>query len=406
MLKQSNSSLKTVRLVDKDSDSMARIPAKKKSTAKKKKSAAKKKKSAAKKKAAPKKLVKPPEAKAYLKYLQGIKGYEDSFGMFDEPEFDPTIEEWFSTGVFAADKLLGGGWPIGAISECAGWEHAGKSTLIDQSMAMCQRMGGIAALIDSDFARDSSWTIRMGVNLSEVLAYKGETIEECFDGIDKFLDTQKQIVKDLSTGKKKVKPKPMLLVWDALGGTQTNGEKIGAAGDKHMMEAARLVKQNLRRIQPRLKACRVAFVVVNHLYQTPAPYSTIKSYGGNGIRFHSHTRIRMTRVGPLKVSETVIGAVTKIESKKNRVIGIKPKIEIGLVDGAGIDNSYSLYKWGLQNDVYPGQRWIKQAGQWIYLFAPGKEPIGFQKTFIGLGEILANNPDIYQAMRGAFLGSV
>lgn len=357
-------------------------------------------------KAAPKNPKKPPGPAQYLKLLKGLKGHEGDFGFFDELDFNPTIDEWISTGVFGVDKLIGGGWPIGAVSECAGWEHVGKSTLIDQSMAMCQRMGGVAGLIDSDHARDAKWTKRMGVNLSELLTYNGDTVEECFDGFDAFLDIQERIIKELNPpkSKKRVRPKPMLLVWDALGGTQTEAEKKGKAGDSHVGVAARLVKQNLRRLTPRLKTLRVAIVIVNHMYQTIGPFATVRSYGGSGIRFHSHVRIQLAHKGQIKMGDRLVGNVTKVTSKKNRIIGVQPPIEIGLVYEAGIANSYTLFQWGLQTDIVEDQRWIVQSGAWYWLFPPGKEPISFQHGFLGLGQLLDSNPEIYQTMRDAYLG--
>lgn len=354
----------------------------------------------------PKKLAQPPGPAQYLKMLKGLKGQEDAFGFFDELDFNPTIDEWFSTGLFALDKQIGGGWPIGAISECAGWEHIGKSTLIDQSMAQCQRMGGVAALIDSDHARDSQWTAKMGVDLSQLITYQSDTIEGCFDGFDSILNIQEKVIKELNPPrtKNKVSPRPMLLVWDALGGTQTEAEKSGKAGDSHVGVAARLVKQNLRRLTPRLKTLRVAIVIVNHLYQTIGPFATVKSYGGTGIGFHTHVRSRLSWKGQLKLGERVVGHIIRVDSKKNRLVGVKPSIELGLVYDAGIGNNYTLFQWGLQHDVVEGQRWIVQNGPWYWLYSPGREPISFQQGFIGLGQLLDSNLEIYQSMRNQYLG--
>ena len=54
------------------------------------------------------------------------------------------------TGVGAIDRLLGGGWPRGALSELCGRRSSGRTSVLMASLAASLRAGHATALIDAD----------------------------------------------------------------------------------------------------------------------------------------------------------------------------------------------------------------------------------------------------------------
>ena len=63
--------------------------------------------------------------------------------------------ESIPTGSIALDIALGiGGIPRGRVIEIYGPESSGKTTIVQHIIAECQRMGGVAALIDAEHALD------------------------------------------------------------------------------------------------------------------------------------------------------------------------------------------------------------------------------------------------------------
>lgn len=347
-----------------------------------------------------------PGAGEYLRRLKALKGVaDDAYAMFSSDTV-PTITEFIPTGSLAIDKLIGGsngGWPVGGISECAAWEHVGKSTLLDQSMAHCQRMGGVAFLIDSEKGRDREWTALLGVTLDDVITYQASTLEDAFLGIDQALGVQESIMGDLL--KSKQRPPPMLIVWDSLGGTPSKAELEGDPDDKHMAVAARVIKMNFRRLTQRLARLRCALVFTNHFYQKIGGYGGLETYGGSGVKYHTDIRIWLTKPEKLKIGEDVVGHVLRASPKKNRVSGTKAPVDTALIYGAGVDNTYTLFKWGLENRQSDGQAWIARSGAWFWLYPPGKEPISFQRQFLGLGEVFTAQPHVYAEMAAAYLRS-
>lgn len=346
-----------------------------------------------------------PGAADYLKVWRGLKGVEeDDVSMFSD-DIVPTITEFIPTGSLAIDKLIkrpgeSGGWPIGGISECAAWEHVGKSTLLDQSIAQCQRMGGIAVLIDSEKGRDREWTEMLGVDTDQLITYQAQTLEASFEGIETACSIQEQMMTKLGAP-----PPPMLIVQDSLGGTPSRAELEGAPDDAHMAVAARVIKMNFRRLTQRLCRLRVAYVFANHFYNSIGGRGGLVTYGGSGVRYHTDLRIWLKRPEQLKIGDGVVGHVIRADPKKNRISGSKDAVDTALVYGAGVDNAYTLFKWGQGYPNEEGNVWIKRSGAWYWLYPPGEDAISFQRQFLGLGELFQQRPDIYQNMAAQYLAS-
>lgn len=74
-----------------------------------------------------------------------------------------------ATGVEAVDALLDGGLPIGAITEMAGPEGSGRTSLALSFLAGIGREGGVAAWIDTSNSLDPESAAAAGVDLARLL---------------------------------------------------------------------------------------------------------------------------------------------------------------------------------------------------------------------------------------------
>lgn len=327
-----------------------------------------------------------------------MKGVEkDDFAMFSEEIVSSPIKEFLSTGSLAIDKYVGGGWPVGRISELAAWEGVGKSTLLDMSLAQVQRQGGIACLVDSEVSRDSKYTGALGVDLDALISAEVSYLEEAFEQVERMLVVQENIKKKHGT------PPPMLIVFDSIGGTPTKAELEGGADDKHVGSAARVIKMNLRRLTRRIADLRVALVVSNHFYEKIGGFGGLASYGGSGVKYFATLRLWLTRTGNLTIGNDVVGHKISAKVKKTRIKSPGAAIETALIYGAGIDNSYALFEWAKGAMNPKGVPWIQQRTAHFWLYPPDREPIHFQRQFAGLGEIFTKHPDIYEMMALQFL---
>lgn len=339
-----------------------------------------------------------PTAHDYLAQLRALKGADDAdFAMLADDTILLPVSEFIPTGNLAIDKQIGGGWPITRITEVVSWESVGKSTLLDQSIAQVQAMGGIAALIDTEKARDRKYTSSLGVNVDDLIVHEAETVEQVFDGFEKFLSIQELYAK-------KAQPPPFLIVWDSLGGTPTNAELKGEADDEHMASAAKVIRKNLRRLAQRIAKLRTAIVISNHFYKNLGFGGGNIAYGGKGVAYFSSLRLWLTRTGALKFGDGPhVGHEVQSTVKKTRIGIPHPPITTALIYGAGFDNSYALFAWGKTAKNPDGHPWIQQSGAHYWLYPPGVEPIHFQRQWQGLGALLVEHPTIYRQMAGQFL---
>lgn len=345
---------------------------------------------------------------AELRALSGKSKEEEPFGFLssddDLPPLDTPIDEFVSTGTLALDKQIGGvrgGWPIGRITEVAAWESVGKSTLLDQSLAQVQRMGGVGALIDSERARDSRYTATLGVDTTKLITKNVTTVEETFAAIDAILDVQEKIAS--LAARKGGKPPPLLIVWDSVGGTPTKAELEGDADDQHVASAAKAIKRNFRRIAHRIAHLRTALVCANHFYQDIGPFASLKTYGGSGMRYFTSLRLWLTRKSEVKIGTAVLGHIVEAKIRKTRIRASRTPQEVALLYGAGFDNSWTLYEWGKLHGLDDKHRWIVPAGSWDHLMLADGTHESFQRRFLGLGEVLARRPDVYQMLAEAYL---
>jgi len=347
---------------------------------------------------------KPPKKKAAVtarEFLRDLQEDHDSdqFTFFSD-NVHATVEHRVPTGVLALDRLTGGGWPIGRMVEVAAWEGVGKSTLLDQSIAEVQRMGGMAALIDTEGARDLQYMETLGVDVDQLFRSRVNTIEECFGAIDKYLDRQEAYSQTREL-------RPLLIVWDSIGGTPTRAELEGGADDSHMMVAARSIKMNLRRIHHRLAPLQVALVCTNHFYRTIGPFASLKTYGGSGIQYFASLRLWLTNKGQLKIGTQVVGHQVEAKVKKSRLGAIPMPVIAGIVHGSGFDNSFTLFDWAREHGAEGDHRYVVQRGAW-YTFsndAADPDPVTFQRGFVGFGELLSEHPKLYAQLVTRYLST-
>lgn len=343
----------------------------------------------------------------YLRELQGLKDFEEEdFAMFSDEDFMSDVTEFIPTGCLGIDKLINGvngGFPVGRISEVCAWEGVGKSTLMDQSIAQCQMMGGVAALIDTERSRNSQYQAKLGVDLKRLLGAKANTVEDVFKKFEAMLTIQERFA-DARHGEQP----PLLLVWDSVAGTPAEAELVGDVDDAHVALAARIIKMNLRRMTQRINDLRVAPVLTNHFYKNiggGGGFTPNTASGGSGIKYFTSLRLWLSRKGALKLSDAEVGQIVEAKLKKTRIHPNQgAAVEIGLVFGGGFDNAYTLYEWGKKGLNADGIPWIVQSNAHHWIYPPGGEtPIHFNQKFAGLGNLLRERPDIYTALAHDFL---
>src|ERR1041385_5139818 len=93
--------------------------------------------------------------------------------------------EVIPTGSIALDVALGlGGLPRGRVVEIYGPESSGKTTAALHAVANAQKMGGIAAFIDTEHALDPDYAKKLGVDTDALLVSQPDTGEQALEIAD------------------------------------------------------------------------------------------------------------------------------------------------------------------------------------------------------------------------------
>lgn len=273
------------------------------------------------------------------------KKFRNSVHFLDGEEDSPatTITHWISTGSPMLDIAISnrpnGGFPCGRIIEITGLEASGKSLLAAHALASCQKDGGVAVLIDTEYATSDEFLEAIGVNLKDLLATHVESIEEVFEMVESIIETVRKSDKD----------RPVCIVVDSIAGASTKNElegnydKTGYATDK-----AIIIGQALRKITNMIGRERICLICTNQLRLKMNvigfgdPYTTS---GGKAMAFHASVRIRVKSIGQIKATQLgvqmTIGIKSSAEVIKNRVGPPKRKAKFDIFFNRGIDDTPS-----------------------------------------------------------------
>jgi len=80
-----------------------------------------------------------------------------------------TVRPVWPTGVMAVDELLNGGLPVGAITEIAGPECSGRTSLALSFVAACTHAGSVCAWVDVSDSLSPETAAAAGIQLSQLL---------------------------------------------------------------------------------------------------------------------------------------------------------------------------------------------------------------------------------------------
>ncbi len=100
-------------------------------------------------------------------------GEDSIMTLGEKPKVDIDV---IPTGSIGLDAALGvGGLPRGRIVEIFGPESSGKTTLALHVIAQAQKKGGVCAYIDAEHAMDPDYSVKIGVNIDNLLISQPDT---------------------------------------------------------------------------------------------------------------------------------------------------------------------------------------------------------------------------------------
>lgn len=280
------------------------------------------------------------------------------------------IHEIMPTGCLALDSILGGGLPVGRITEVYGDESTGKSLIAAQVAAIAQDEGHIVLYIDTESAVSIDIVKEVGVDINNLIY----TVPDTLDGDEGVFQLMENTIEDM----KVVFPnKLLLIIWDTIAATSSIREMEGEYGKAMMGQHAQLISQGLRRISSKISKERVCALFVN---QTRVKLGVmfgdnVATFGGKAVAFYSSVRIELTGGKKIKRGKKIVGIENTARIVKNKVFIPFGVAVLPIYFGHGIDDALASFEF-LKEAGY-----FKQSGAWYEFEGSKFQRSGWSKVF-------------------------
>lgn len=288
-----------------------------------------------------------------------------------------------SSGSLALDLALGaGGFPRGKIVEIYGPACAGKTTLALQTIADVQRNGGTAAFIDAEYALDTAYARKLGVDMERLVVSRPKTGEQGMAIADMLLRSGTMD----------------LIAIDSVAALLPEGERRAMPGSQPGLHI-RLVTHGVTRLSASAFSSKTAVLIINHLrIETQAPDGTAQQIttGGEALKRYASIRLDIRRVGAIVDRGQIVGDKAHIKVVKNIAGRADGEARLDILYGTGIDREDALLNEGTRYGV------LEKAGggfryHHICIGASRKDAGHFLQAHPRVGELI--DREIRQAAR-------
>ncbi len=266
------------------------------------------------------------------------------------------VKYWISTGCVPLDIITSnkkeGGFPCGRIVMVSGSESSGKSLIIAHALSHVQKMGGIAALIDSESALSKEFLIAIGVNLKDLIYVQTQDIVLAFKTVEKI---HKAVIE-------RNIQKPVFIGIDSLTALslpeyiEAGPEMAGYEGAKN----AAYISNQLKKIANELGRENICLLYTSQLRQKMGampnedPFCTT---GGQAPLFYSSLHIRLKRRGRLGDRTSPEGIIVDAETVKNRLAPERRHAKVIIRYDRGIDYYQCIVDDACALGIIEGKAW-------------------------------------------------
>ena len=262
------------------------------------------------------------------------------------------------------DYILGGGIPLGRLTEVYGLTGSGKSTFAVHLSRIATQLVVITIWIDIEGTADNNRMEQLGVDVTKLFAIQaGEdrlknVTELSVEAVGKELEHW------IDTFNEKVPGIPIIFIWDSLGATRTQKEIDGGIDEKQMGLKASATQKVINAVTPKLNDTNTGLIVINQarddmnagMYGDP-----IKSTGGRAFEHSASLRIKVHKASQLKQQSELTGKdeyhghIMRIETKKSKLSRPGQKAEADLLSGYVVgskDDPIELNGIDLEHIIY------------------------------------------------------
>lgn len=230
------------------------------------------------------------------------------------------VTDWLGTGLLHLNEALsgqiGGGIPVGRVTEIYGGASSGKTLLATMAMIETQKKGGMAIFLDHEHAFSIGRARKLGLDDSrENWVYKQpDTAEQSFKIIETVCDM-------VTSGELK---RHITFVIDSVAHMVTEMENSTEFGDENMktrLSLATVMSSSLKKLTRKVSKTNVTLIFLNQTRMNPTVMFGDKETqpGGNALKFTASVRVKLRKGSKVKDGDEIVGENIHCEVVKNKV---------------------------------------------------------------------------------------
>ena len=252
----------------------------------------------------------------------------------DERDYDTFV----STGSLALNHVISGrydgGVPVGGITQFKGESSTAKTVFVISTLAQAQKSGYYTIFQDAEDSLNKSFVTGLGIDPSNLIYYRPETLEECFNDIHKKIDQIRAVDKEtpIVVGVDSLPVLPIKAELDYKGYDEKKKKDEDRSNNSSPTLGAWRAKalgNELRLIYRRLKDDNVSLMVINQTRSKigvmPHSNPDTNAAGGRSLEYYLSVdmtclsnRTKKTLIVDVKTKKT-LGITGAIKNKKNKV---------------------------------------------------------------------------------------
>jgi recombination protein RecA len=288
------------------------------------------------------------------------------------------VKEWIPSGCFPLDLIMGGGFPVGRITEIYGENSTGKSLLATHAIIQGQALGALTVFADVESSVSKPLMEKLGVDVSTLIYFTPDTVNQVFEvWLDLIERKDKELGKDY----------PMVFVWDSVAATTTRAEMEEEDLDKKMYaSAAPQISRAMRTMARKIARSSVCAIFTNQVRDNIGVMfgEKITTYGGKAIRFHASVRIELKTNQTIKDGDKKdsrkIGIWVDACTSKNRLAPPFQSVKVPIYFGYGIDDWEATLTFAKELEVVTGG----EGGRYKFPLESGEDLSFTKKTWYDL----------------------